>query len=235
MEIIPVIDLMHGLAVHARHGRRESYQPLQSRLCSSPNPHAVIEGMLRLHPFRTLYLADLDALLGKPPQTALIAELKQGFPHLSFWVDRGLPESWKSGWGNPEAGLWTVLGSESLDREYLPLLAEVRTRCLLSLDFLEGRPLGPEELLEKPEIWPERLILMNLTRVGSSEGPDEKQARDFVEGYPDHRFVAAGGVRNEKDLAMLKSIGMAGVLLASALHSGNVNGSALRRLEYGRG
>ena len=45
----------------------------------------------------------------------------------------------------------------------------------------------------------------------------------------DRHIYAAGGVRNEKDLARLENIGVAGVLLASALHDGSINKSVLER------
>ena len=222
---------MHGLAVHARQGHREQYQPLRSELCDSPEPRRVLEVLLRLYPFRTVYIADLDALMGRPAQTGLLQELRREFPHLRFWVDRGLPEGWTE--GNPvwKSNPVTVLGSESLDQADLPRLGEIHAQYLLSLDFREGRLLGPEELLRNPAFWPEWVILMNLTRVGAPLGPDMAQALEFTKKYPKHRFFVAGGVRDPGDLARLKAGGMAGVLIASALHSGKVDGSVLRRLK----
>ena len=36
MRIIPVLDLMNGVAVRAVGGRRSEYRPLVSRLCATP-------------------------------------------------------------------------------------------------------------------------------------------------------------------------------------------------------
>ena len=72
MDIIPVIDLMGGQAVHAKLGRRDEYRPLQSRLCRTSRPLDVAEALLALYPFRTLYLADLDAIRGGRAQFAVV-------------------------------------------------------------------------------------------------------------------------------------------------------------------
>jgi phosphoribosylformimino-5-aminoimidazole carboxamide ribotide isomerase len=229
MEIIPVIDLMNGLAVHARLGRREHYQPLQSPLCRSSDPEAVIDGLLGLHSFRTFYIADLDALMGKTRQTAVVERLRRAFPEISFWVDQGWSEHGDFGFFSVEDNATVVIGSESLSEERLPLLAEVPAPFILSLDFRDGRLLGPECLLDRPGSWPERIILMSLSHVGGTEGPDFARAEDFARRHPRRRFVAAGGVRHEEDLVKFEAMGVAAVLMASALHSGRVDSRVLGR------
>src|ERR1051326_5420671 len=88
--VIPVIDLMQGLVVAARGGNREGYQPLECRLCKAADPKNVVEGLLKLHDFQTLYVADLDAILGKPPQLQTLHSLQDSFPQLEFWIDGGM-------------------------------------------------------------------------------------------------------------------------------------------------
>ncbi len=69
MQIIPVIDIKNGVVVHARAGDRASYRPIETPLASSAEPLAVIEGLLSLFPFDTLYLADLDGIeRGEPDE-----------------------------------------------------------------------------------------------------------------------------------------------------------------------
>jgi phosphoribosylformimino-5-aminoimidazole carboxamide ribotide isomerase len=229
MDIIPVIDLLNGVVVHAREGRRESYRPLSSSLCEGAKPEAVVAGLLRLHPFRTFYAADLDSLMGRPPQTETLARLRAAFSDLEFWIDRGLPEKAAGLSEPPVPGTVPVVGSESLTEEHLTRPAGFAAEFVLSLDFREGRLDGPGRLLAEPGWWPERVILMNLGRVGGSEGPDFRQAERFRQNHSRHRLVAAGGVRDAADLARLEDSGMAAVLLASALHSGAVDGRALER------
>ena len=62
-----------------------------------------------------------------------------------------------------------MLGSES-QRD--PALVAARRDALLSLDFRGDAFQGPPELLARPELWPERVIVMTLGRVGSGAGPD---------------------------------------------------------------
>lgn len=226
MEIIPVIDLMGGLAVHAVRGRRENYRPLNSPLCSSAEPRAVLEGLLGLHAFKTVYLADLDALMGKPRQTAMVSGLMRAFPDVCFWIDAGLPEP---GWAGPGGRGKGVVGSESLGGDLSALPDRRTTPFILSLDFRDGGLLGPSALLDRPDLWPERVIVMSLARVGSGAGPDRARLGAFIRNHPGHRWVAAGGVRDARDLAELETLGVSQVLMASALHSGTVDGAVLGR------
>jgi phosphoribosylformimino-5-aminoimidazole carboxamide ribotide isomerase len=232
MEIIPVLDLMNGLAVHARQGHRESYQPLQSPLCRSAEPCAVVEGLLSLHPFKTVYIADLDALMGKGRQTGAVAELRQAFPDLGWWIDQGIPGGDGGLFFPLETNTRPVIGSESLRDEDLSSLAGMNpAEWILSLDSRAGQPLGPASLPERPDLWPDTVILMNLSVVGSGGGPSVGRLEQLTKGYPRHRFVAAGGVRDGADLARLDALGVAAVLMASALHSGAVDARVLR--EFG--
>ena len=80
MEIIPVIDLMHGQVVHARMGQRQHYQPIQSLLCSSSTPIDIVNALLELYPFERLYIADLNAIQGKGNHFQTIQALIDEFP-----------------------------------------------------------------------------------------------------------------------------------------------------------
>ena len=229
MKIIPVLDLMNGLVVHARRGRRADYRPLQSPLCKASEPRALIEGLLDLHPFRTLYAADLDALTGRGRQTVALEHLGRAFPELELWVDQGFPDRGERPSFPPWGRIVPVIGSESLDDQRLLSMAQLPRDFILSLDFRNGVLVGPTDLLERPDLWPERIILMSLSRVGSGDGPDFVRAERFVRRHPKHRFIAAGGVRNERDLERLEALGMAAVLVASALHSGTIDSGVLNR------
>lgn len=229
MEIIPVIDLMHGQVVHARQGRREHYRPLESPLCCGSEPEAVIEGLLSLHAFGTFYIADLDALMGKGRQAAVLERLKQAFPGLKFWVDQGRSNHVEKGVLAADDRVERVIGSESLTGESLRLLESSRRPFILSLDFCGEGLMGPPRVLEQPGLWPKTVILMSLSHVGGTEGPDFLRAGEFMRRHPERRWVAAGGVRNAEDLERLDTLGCSAVLMASALHSGAVSARVLGR------
>jgi phosphoribosylformimino-5-aminoimidazole carboxamide ribotide isomerase len=221
MEIIPVIDLMAGQAVHARQGRRESYGPLSSKLCAGSDPLDVVRGYLSVHPFRTLYIADLDAIRKHGHNDPVVERLGRAFSDLRLWVDKGLsgPASCRDWLGRGLGDL--VIGSETLRDaqvvERLALSGDGR-RVVLSLDFRGEAFLGPPAVLEGQELWPERIIVMTLARVGAGQGPDVDRLRAVARRAGDRQVYGAGGLRGADDLSLLAGLGVSGVLVASALH-----------------
>jgi phosphoribosylformimino-5-aminoimidazole carboxamide ribotide isomerase len=217
MELIPVLDLLGGVVVHARGGAREHYRPIQTPLSESAEPQAVLSGLLRLHAFRTIYLADLDALMGRIGQSTRVVDLAIRFPHLRFWVDGGCA-GLKN--GAYPSNVTSIFGTESIGADDLAELTNCKEPFVLSLDYRNGELLGDPAVLQHPELWPERVILMSLSYVGQNQGPDFLRLEEFRRLHPRVALFAAGGVRHEEDLLRLQSLGVAGVLLASALHSG---------------
>jgi len=225
VEIIPVIDLMGGIVVHARRGERQNYRPLQSPLCAGSEPAAVVHGYLTVHPFSTVYIADLDAITGKGDSGPVIAGLRRHFPDLRFWVDNGLADAGACrNWLQQEYGD-LVIGSEAQrDAATIKALAPENSagRIILSLDFKDGNFLGPDGLREQPSLWPQRIIAMTLSRVGSDTGPDFALLDHLRTKAPAKMLFAAGGVRGGEDLIELNRRGISGVLVASALHAGRI-------------
>ena len=62
LKVIPVIDILNGVAVHAIRGERSNYKPLQSSLFKSADP-VDVAGVFKTLGFRELYVADLDAII----------------------------------------------------------------------------------------------------------------------------------------------------------------------------
>jgi HisA/HisF family protein len=222
MQIVPVIDLKGGLAVHARQGERGRYAPIVTSLSRSAEPAAVLTGLLSVAPFRAIYLADLDAITTGRDLSPLIETLAERFPMLEFWIDGGIssPAAAEALLDHERRHL--VIGSES-QRDHR-LLDALRThpRVLLSLDFRGDDFIGPADLLHRPEQWPQRVIAMTLARVGSGAGPDVERLVDIVKRAQGRKIFAAGGVRGEHDLALLGEIGVAGALVATAIHQGAI-------------
>jgi phosphoribosylformimino-5-aminoimidazole carboxamide ribotide isomerase len=220
-EIIPVIDLMGGVVVHARAGQRDRYRPLaRSCLTDSPLPHAVVAGLLALHPFRRLYIADLDAIGKRGDHDKAIAGLAAAFPGLEMWVDAGVATAEEAAAAMRLPAARLVLGSES--QEDCRLLATLDEAPILSLDMRGAERLDPTGLFERPDLWPRDLIVMTLARVGAGQGPDLEALGDVLRRAPGRRVWAAGGVRGAADLASLRQLGCAGVLVATALHDGRL-------------
>lgn len=232
MELIPVIDLKGGDVVRAERGARHLYAPIKTPLSPTSHPVDVVVGFLALHDFRTVYVADIDAIEGAGDHSAVINALEAEFPSVSFLVDPGIVDL-------PQALAFferhrshLVIGSESL-RDITTLAALGRqpalaARSVLSLDFRDGTYQGPEGLSDGPALWPERLIVMTLARVGSNAGPDLDRLRSVTAKAGKQRAVyAAGGVRGPEDLAALAEIGVQGVLVASAFHDGRLDARSI--------
>lgn len=210
---------MGGVVVHARMGDRDNYRPLRSSLCRVSRPEAIAAALLELHSFNTLYIADIDAIRGRGENCAAIAAIRERFPELDLWVDAGIGDEQTLGrfltlgLGRPVIGTETMTGCGVLDHALLT------GRPLLSLDYRDNAFVGPAELLDQPKRWPLEIILMTLARVGGDTGPDFNRLRQWRDRAPGHRIFAAGGVRHSEDLFTLAELGVAGVLLASALHN----------------
>jgi phosphoribosylformimino-5-aminoimidazole carboxamide ribotide isomerase len=82
--------------------------------------------------------------------------------------------------------------------------------------------LGAKSLFSRQDLWPDNIIIMTLTRVGSCLGPDLAKLNEFCSHYPDKQFIAAGGIRNTNDLHAIRLLGVNQALVASALHSGTI-------------
>jgi uncharacterized protein related to proFAR isomerase len=228
--IIPVLDLKAGEVVRARAGDRARYRPIVTPLASSSRARDVLSGLLDLAPFRTVYIADLDAIAGEGDHRSEILRLSEDRPGVEFWVD--------AGFATRDEALWTVgtrivpvFGTESLAAPMaLPPIAERfgDRGFVLSLDYRGEQFLGPAEIERQPDLWPQRIILMTLARVGMNAGPAHAELRRLAAKAHPRAVFAAGGVRDAGDLDELRGHGITGALVASALHDGRLPGAVLR-------
>lgn len=227
MLIVPVIDIREGVAVRAVAGRRDDYRPLRTRFASTSAAERVARGFRTLHPFTTLYIADLDAIEGRGDNRTAIDAVAEALPDVDLWVDAGRArvEAMRSA-----ARRVRVVGSESLADD-----AAAALRCqpppILSLDFRDDAFLGPPALLSSSDLWPQRLIVMTLARVGMREGPAFSLLGDIIARAGDRSVFAAGGVRGVEDLVSLRACGAAGALVSTALHEGRLTAKDLARLD----
>ena len=227
MEIIPVVDLKGGFVVRAQQGNRDAYRPIETPLSPSSAAVDVVRGLLALHEFRTLYIADLDAIMAKGDNLAAIRGVHAAFPALDLWIDNGAADSMaidalkSAKLGAPVIGSETQRGAELLTQA---------VGAILSLDFRGDAFQGPQEILDRPQLWPERIIVMALARVGSGAGPDFERLKAIRAGAGARRIYAAGGVRDVADLIALKKAGIAGALIATALHDRRLGAAEIKRL-----
>jgi phosphoribosylformimino-5-aminoimidazole carboxamide ribotide isomerase len=231
IEVIPVIDLKRGKAVRARQGLRRSYEPAVSAIARTSAPLDAVSGYLSVWPFPAVYVADLDAIQGLGSHETAIREMCSAFPDVTFWVDAGVSgkESALS-WLARHRHAHLVIGTESLkDGAGLAELSG-NSRIILSLDYRGSQFLGPASVCRCPQVWPQRVIVMTLSRVGCGGGPDMERLAQIRRLAPHARLYAAGGLRGACDLMPLKEAGASGVLAATALHDGRLTRADLSRI-----
>lgn len=231
MQIIPVIDLLNGVVVHAKKGERQLYQPMASLLTDSSEPLAIVTALLNLYPFAQLYIADLNAIQ-KSEKTycinfQLIESIVKNFPQLEVWLDAGISNQseWYI-WQKLKVRL--VLGSENFSHlEDYHSIKQQSKNFILSLDFMPKGYQGPLELLDNTEHWPQDVVLMSLANVGSNQGVDSTLLTETLARAKKFNLYAAGGVRNIDDLLWLKKIGVQGALIATALQKKQISSTQL--------
>ena len=231
MQVIPVVDLMNGVVVHARKGDRAHYQPIVSSLCQGSTASDIVHALLGLYPFPSLYIADLDAIQQRGHHRPLVDALLTAHPRLEIWIDAGIHsmtdiELWQ------HERLRPVLGSESIPdiNTWHQLSQACANRQILSLDFTFAGYQGPVELLDNASLWPPEVIIMSLPQVGSNHGPDIDRLKELRARTPNHQLYAAGGTRHLADLKLLNQLGIKGSLVASALHQGSLDAASLHSL-----
>ncbi len=225
MEIIPVIDIRQNQVVHAVKGQRQNYRPLQTCLSDSHSANDIVQAFIDTYPFKTIYIADLDAIQGPSNNEYLIEQLLNKFQSISFWVDQGISSAIEL---KIQLRRQHVIGSETnISPETLNELFTSSAGIILSLDFQTEAFLGDQNLLQKTGLWPERIIIMSLSHVGSNNGPDYKLISNLQKIAGNREIYVAGGVRHEDDLQTLNDMGIDGVLIATALHTQQITADTL--------
>ena len=238
MQVIPVLDLLDGQAVRAMRGERARYRPIESPLCATSEPLAVARALLAATGTRTLYIADLGAILKLGDHARLLAELLNGLGEapVEIWLDAGYidfpsmrtlfdrieairPGPQRSGRATlvPVFGTETLLNTDALREAEAAGFAPV-----LSLDHRAGRlitdPADPVATRPDTSWWPSRVIVMTLDHVGSYQGPDLDTFAAIRAQAGDRELIGAGGIRHAADLSAAAESGAAAWLVASAIH-----------------
>jgi phosphoribosylformimino-5-aminoimidazole carboxamide ribotide isomerase len=228
LKLVPVLDLQGGQVVRAQRGERAAYRPIASALAPGSDPVVLARALLAAAGGAPLlYLADLDAIQGRAVQAEVIATVLAALPRLTLWLDAGFADAaqaraLRATLGAAGARVTPVYGSESLaGGQALEALTD-DPDALLSLDTRAGQPLDPAGCWQRPALWPRRVIMMTLDRVGAGLGPDIASLERLRRTAPGRRWIGAGGVRTRADLDAASSAGAWAWLVASALHDGTL-------------
>jgi phosphoribosylformimino-5-aminoimidazole carboxamide ribotide isomerase len=243
LRVIPVIDILGGVVVHAKRGERRRYEPVKSILSTSAEPVDIAKRFYKEFGFRELYVADLDAILGKGIATEPILEIHKATP-MRLMVDSGV-SSLQDAKRLKEAGASKIIvATETLDNltALSHIVAKMGSNLIVSsLDLREGKVISksPTMITQSPVqvaeilvgVGVSQLIVLELTKVGSESGIDRPLAESIVKAVK-IPVVTGGGIRDIIDLGELRRIGIDGALVATSLHMGSITPEDLR-LFYG--
>jgi phosphoribosylformimino-5-aminoimidazole carboxamide ribotide isomerase len=248
MQIIPVLDVAGGIAVHAQAGDRARYGPLQSGLVPGGvgDPVALLRAFHATLGIHECYVADLDAIQGGAVQRGLIRELAEfhtGFAG-ALLVDAGTHR--------PDGALEllscgaseVVVGLETL-RAFADLGMIVSvvgpSRIVFSLDLRLGNPVlhptmqdargaGPDPLTlaeQAATAGVATILVLDLGRIGTGCGVDLGLLESLRRRLPSTRLLGGGGVLTRRDLERMRDVGCDGALIASAIHTGRLTAADL--------
>ncbi len=239
MKVIPVIDILNQVAVHAVKGKRSEYKPLESNLCKSSDPIEVAKAFKTLG-FSELYMADLDAIIDCRSDFLVLKRVADE-TGLSLLVDAGITNLDRAQRLFESGVSKLIIGTETLDSKKFVAQAIERfgsSRVVVSLDMKGNSVIvkaGFEGCIEPMCLLKEfqgmgisQVIVLDLTRVGSGEGVDSAFFKK-IKNELDMDIYVGGGVRGIDDLIELKKLGVSGALIATALHTGKISMAELNK------
>ncbi len=242
LKIIPVIDVLNGIAVHAVRGERTQYRSLTSTLCSSADPLDVASTFDSLG-FDSLYLADLDAIQGRSANFGLYQRIKTE-TSLDMMIDAGVSEIIKAEKVLKMGATEIIIGTETLSS--LDFVTEAikifgRNRVIVSIDQKRGKVMSisdsitsknPTPLAQRLEkIGVSQIILLDLDRVGTERGANVEILKEVLKNT-EIKVLVGGGIRNLQDLEKLRALKVSGALVATALHNGKLKVDELKSAAF---
>ena len=257
LQIIGVLDLLGGRAVHARAGARDRYAPVQNAAgwpIDPGNAQTLAEIYTDVLGLSEIYAADLDAILNERPQE----EVTRGLASLKapLWLDAGVRSVDDARRAIALGARRVIVGLETLPS--FDVLSEIcaaigSDRVAFSLDLRDGQPIvtnrardddararghgtrrrghgtrRPEEIASLAAIaGAGTLIVIDLARVGTGRGIDVDLLSRIRSATPGPSLVAGGGVRGWDDLVQVANAGCSAALVATALHDGRVSAAEI--------
>ncbi|MBC6444573.1 MAG: hypothetical protein GDA50_03955 [Alphaproteobacteria bacterium GM202ARS2] len=241
MELIAVIDRRAGYAVEAQRGSSRGLYPFlrppfMPQLCS------VVKRLYGVYGFRSVYVADLDALRGRRWQHNSLVHVARCFPCVTFYVDgafcdgRGLRVAQRRWCRN----MVPVVATECLPcvSAWCRLRRLCRAPLVLSLDYRNKRLLGGTHMDKAVGLWSESVLVMDLCGIGRGGGAVSAQVMSLCQramrlGYSAGQIILGGGVANEEHLRQAQRLGFGGVLISSALYRGYLSAQQLKMWNQG--
>ncbi|WP_345322360.1 HisA/HisF-related TIM barrel protein [Novipirellula rosea] len=241
-QIVAVVDLKAGIAVHAVAGNRQAYQPIAIGGKTAGDPFALVAHYRSLG-IRSLYIADLDSILLGQPQIALLERLISPHSDLDeILVDIGLPERdtvaslLKS--VRRRSNVFVIVASECATnatslRRFEGALDY--SQLVLGMDYRQGVFVGGDDsdddwdsggdwdserdwLEFADQLGIDRVVALDTATVGTSRGPSIAEICSRIRRhFPSVKLYSGGGIRDASDVKLLQQAGCDRCLVATAL------------------
>ncbi|MGQ9721909.1 MAG: HisA/HisF-related TIM barrel protein [Candidatus Jordarchaeum sp.] len=241
MRVIPVIDVLKGKAVQAIRGERQKYQPIKTALAPSSEPTEIALAFQEIYGFSEMYVADLDAIQGVGSNFEVIKKISNS-TDLKLIIDAGINNP-KDTMRTLEAGAEkVVIATETLDsiKQLEECIKAVGGQKIVgSLDYKEGRiltksgelmklkPIQVAEIFEKKGAC--EIIFLELSKVGTLQGLETGTLKELIQAVR-IPVLTGGGIESVREIIGLQNLGIAGVLVATALHKGKIRPDDLQNL-----
>ncbi len=234
MQVIGVVDVRRGLAVRARGGRRDEYEPIEG-VADENIPAGDAVALARQYVDRfglaALYVADLDAIERRVQQHAVVRTIASiGAP---VWLDAAIASLDDAQRALVCGASRVIVGLETLPS--FDVLKSIvsgvgRERVVFSLDLRDREPIattpqlaqrGPEDLaMQAADAGVSAIIVLDLARVGMASGLDIDLLSRLKPRVDSVQLYVGGGIRGPHDIEVARNVGCDGALVASALIDG---------------
>lgn len=231
--IIPVIDILNGVAVHAIKGKRNTYEPVKTKLVTSSSPIDLIKAYDVKFSFSEVYIADLDSIINENPNIDLLNRLLKT-TQMKIMLDAGVRNLYdilqikKIGLNK------IIIASETIDSlnvvdDAIKEFGGVN-QIIISIDMKNKNLLARSPDIKRHSVFSlieavyqkgiKEIILLDLARIGAKCGCYDDSYGKIRNKYPDIQILVGGGVKDMQDLKLLRENGINGALLATVLHEG---------------
>ncbi len=225
MEIIPVLDLMSGIAVSGKSGERDTYKPLHTVFSKTPDPVEIAISLKR-QGFKRIYVADLDAIEGRGSNLEIVHKINYVLPVILDWGVKDL----KSFAFTLDFADKIIIATETLTSwaDLVEIFNKFpKKRIVVSIDIKDGQVLSKNLSLsfsevksELEKLKPEEIILLDISGVGTLKGFNMDLLNKF-KGMEDS-LILGGGITPE-EIQNLNAVGLNRFLIGTVLHSGKMN------------
>jgi len=231
--LIGVVDLRHGVPVHAVAGERHRYAPRHEG--GQPLRAAELIEHYRRRGVRRFYVADLDGIIDGHPCWDLHRQLAEGLSQNEhLLIDAG----WRGTETESEVRpiretiakhsdqiAFVAAAESAVTRESPSTLAKAigANRVWLGFDYRLGRWVGgngsePSWTRAAEKEGYAGIVVLDLATVGTAGGPTtEPIIRRLKTALPNVAVLSGGGIRDNADVEELVAAGANGCLVATAL------------------